>query len=422
MVAVLISKDTKAKIRKLREQGFTAAAIADQVGLSFHQVKRNWGQPVTVKPAPYRLGGSAQDREIVRLRDEAARLRRELESAHREKLNDDVVRDLIGTLARSPCEPPAWTTKVTPKKHGKTTAEVPVTSWADWHAAEVVSREQLNGVNEYNMAIMDRRVRLLVQRTISLAKEHGPGNYPGVIVNLLGDFVSGGLHPELVKTDAEGVLPAALRVRDLLVWGLAEMADAFGQVYAPAVCGNHGRNTPKPEYKDYVYENFDWLIYQMVIRAFDDRKDDRVKIDVRPANEVYYRVFEQRCLAMHGDMMGVKGGDGIIGALGPIMRGEIKVRGWADSAGIGYDHMDIGHWHQPLFLPRCTVANTLKGYCEYAKNALRAPITPPSQPLRFVHPVYGITSRWEVKVDERGASIGGKSEWVSVFDAARKGA
>jgi hypothetical protein len=40
------------------------------------------------------------------------------------------------------------------------------------------------------------------------------------------------------------------------------------------------------------------------------------------ANDVHYRVYGVRFLLNHGDMLGVKGGDGIIGAIGPIMRGE----------------------------------------------------------------------------------------------------
>lgn len=408
--------DLQERIRKARLNGETAAQIGAREKMSSDQVKRSAGWAAGVpERVVYQFGGDVKDREIVRLKDETTRLKKELEAAHRKALDDEAVREIIGSMVASPADPPAWLVKVA--KGQMKTPEVPVTSWADWHGAEVVHKDQLNGVNEYNPKIMDARVRRLVERTIGLAREHGPGNYPGIVVNLIGDFVSGGLHPELVKTDAEGVLPACMRVRDLLVWGLAALADEFGRVYAPAVCGNHGRKTPKPEFKNYAYENFDWLIYQMVIAAFKDRKDDRVVIDCRPANEVAYRVFNMRFLAMHGDMMGVKGGDGIIGAIGPIMRGEVKVRGWADSVGVGFDHMEIGHYHQSLFLPRLTVANTLKGPCEYSKLALRAPISAPSQPLKFVHPKYGITSRWEIKVDPHHEAE--KSAWVSVFDPAR---
>lgn len=362
---------------------------------------------------------SAQELEIRRLRDENAGLKRDKIESQREALDEDAVRKLIGVLASSPSNPPTWLIEGQAKV-GNKTPEVLMTSWADWHGGETVSRAQLNGVNEFNLEILERRVKHLVERTILLAKEHGPGVYPGAVVNLIGDFVSGGLHPELLKTDEEDVLPACVRIADLLLWGLTKMADAFGHVYAPAVCGNHGRHTAKPEFKDYVYKNFDWLIYRMVEKRLQDRKDDRVQIDWRSSNEVYYRVFNTRFMAVHGDMLGVKGGDGIIGAIGPIMRGEIKVRGWADSSKIPYDILVMGHWHQPLWLPRAIVANTLKGYCEYAKNQLRAPITSPSQPLWFVHPKYGITSRWDVKVDE--VESGAKADWVSVFNPAKEAA
>lgn len=418
----LPKRDQIIKCMEGRAAGKTNQALAAEFGCHYDTIKNRFREarsqglkvPDLEPQTPnVKVGGGAKDRKIVELADEIARLKTELMKAHREALAEDAVKEIIGILGAAPCTPPSWT--VTPaKKKGAETPQVPVTAWADWHGAETVSYEQLNGVNEFNLEILETRVRRLVERTISLARDHGPGVYPGIIVNLLGDFVSGGLHPELLKTDEEAVIPTALRVRDLFVWGLGALADEFGRVYAPAVCGNHGRNTARPEFKNYVYENFDWLIYQMTIRAFQDRKDDRIVIDTRPSNEVHYRVFKERYLAMHGDMMGVRGGDGIIGAIGPIMRGEIKVRGWADSSKRPYDMLVIGHYHQPLWLPRAVVANTLKGYCEYAKNQLRAPITEPSQPLWFVHPKYGITSRWEIKVNEYPETKGG--EWVAVFD------
>ncbi len=365
-----------------------------------------------IDPGDARIGGSAKDREIVRLRDEVARLGKEIKDQHRVSLDEEWMREQVGALVKHAVSPPNWL--VRPSKSAGGTSEVPMVIFADWHAGEVVSREETNGVNEYDPAIMERRVRHLVERVVRLAREYGPGNYPGIVVNLLGDFVSGGLHPELAKTDAEEILPTVLRVVDLLAWALGVMAEEFGHVYAPCTAGNHGRGTPKPEFKRYVYKNFDWLIYQLLARHF--AADKRIVFDIRPSNEVHFRVFGQRYLAMHGDMLGVKGGDGIIGALGPIARGEVKTRGQASSSGLDYDVLLMGHWHQSLWLPRAIVSNTLKGYDEFAKNALRAPISAPSQPLWYVHPKYGITSRWDVKVDDVDTKA--TPEWVSVFAEA----
>jgi hypothetical protein len=378
--------------RQLREQGLVTPVIPGQTRRS---------EPSTPE----------RDRRIVGLEDQVRDLQARLKDAHRDHLNEDAVREVLGVMARAPEEPPEWLTRVKTKADAK--QEVPVAIWSDWHYGEVVSRAETNGFNEFNPEIAERRIRRLLESTIDLCANHGPGKYPGIVINLLGDFVSGGLHPELAKTDAEDVIPASLRMRDLLVTLLTRAADVFGKVYVPCAAGNHGRATQKPEFKGYVYKNFDWLIYQLLVRHFD--KDPRVRIDVRPANEVTYAVYGKRFLAMHGDMLGVKGGDGIIGAIGPIMRGEIKARGQATSLGADYDILLIGHWHQPLWLPRAIVNNALKGFDEYAKNALRAAPTEPSQMLFFVHPRRGITSKWEVKLEEPPAAT---KQWVAWTEAA----
>jgi transposase-like protein len=413
------------EVVRLRGEGKSQNQIAKMLGVTRNVVRWRLDAAAHVESSgksrsTYKLGGDPKDRRIVALADEVKRLKREIELQHRSSIDEDEVRDIIGTLSIAPCEPPKWLVGARRARSGISTPEVPATSWADWHVGEVVKPSEVNGVNEYNLAIMEKRVRRLVERTIRLSQEHGPGNYPGIVINLIGDMVSGWLHDELIETDEETPLQCALRVRDLLVWALQAMADEFGHVYAPAVCGNHGRMTARPQFKALVYKNYDWLIYEMVKRALKDRKDDRIQIDVRPANEVFYRIWDVAYLAAHGDMLGVKGGDGIIGSIGPITRGEIKTRGRTSSSGMPFDMLVIGHWHQPLWLPRTIVANTLKGFCQFAKNALSATPTPASQPLWFNHPRYGITSRWEVKLEPAIAKD--KTEWVSVFDPVAKAA
>lgn len=396
-----VNKSTAEKMRRaLKKEGLLAEPTLE--------VKpRETAEKVEAeKPTP------AHERRIIELEDRLREANNKLKDLHRNELSDDAIREILGIIARAPTSPPDWTIRV-PAGTGKRTPEVPVTIWSDWHLAEVVEPEEVNGVNAYNIEIAERRIRRLFDSTVDLCANHGPGEYPGIVINLLGDFVSGSLHPELAKSDEEEVLPAMLRCRDILVAGLTRMADTFGRVYAPCASGNHGRQTPKPEFKRYAYKNFDWVIYQLLMRHFAD--DPRVHIDVRPSNEVHYKVYHQRFLAMHGDMLGVKGGDGIIAALGPIARGEVKVRGHSASYGQEYDMLLMGHWHQSLWLPRVTVANCLKGFDEYAKNALRAPVSEPSQPLFFVHPRRGITSRWEVKVDDPKPAA---KDWVSWSEVA----
>lgn len=397
---------------ELMEAGWANGPIAEELGVGENTIWRY----LKGKRKPKASGptGDSQERKIVYLQDKVARLEAALKAAHRQAIDDDKVAEILDFVKSHPVDPPKWMLrpKNTPEK-----PEVPVTIWSDWHAGEKVSRAEVNGANEFNLEVCEERIRRLVERTVRLTDKHH-GTYPGLALNLLGDFVSGGLHPELLVTDEVEVLEAMLWVKDILAWAIGEMVEQYGQLYIPCASGNHGRQTKKPEFKRYIHKNFDTVIFKLLERHFE--RDKRIRFDIRESNEVLYRVFNKRFLAMHGDMLGVRGGDGIIGALGPICRGEVKIRGSAVSMSAAYDTLLIGHWHQPLWLPRVIVANSLKGYDEFAKNALRAPVTIPSQPLFFVHPRYGITSRWEVYLE--GGLDSGTADWVSVFEPARMAA
>lgn len=349
--------------------------------------------------------------ELDRLKAENAKLRKELADARTDAFELDAIHTLIGRMADAPKNPQKWRLKA--PNVGKNLPEVPATIWSDWHYDEVVSLEETGGVNQYNTEIAEERINRLIERTIDICRHHGPKNIPGIVINLLGDNISGGLHPELLRTDEFGRIPASIRVHDIMAGALTRMADEFGNVYVPCASGNHGRNTHKPEYKGYVYHNFDWLVYEMLRRTLAN--DKRIVLDNPVANQVYYRIFNLRFLAMHGDMLGVKGGDGIIGAIGPIMRGEFKTRRQSGAVGQDYDYLLIGHYHQFLWLRNTIAASSIKGYDEYAKNVLRAAPEPPTQPLFFVSPKHGITSRWNIHVENQ-ADTTEKNPWISVFN------
>lgn len=356
------------------------------------------------------------DRRLTQLQDQVNRLTRALREAHRGADTADIIREVVGEIANAPRQTPPWITNPAKRQQHKPTPEVPITIWADWHVGERVEAEEVNGINAYNVEIAENRFQRLLDTTIKLCRENHTGVYPGMVINLLGDNISGGIHPELKATDEFDAIPAAIKVIDWLAGGLKRMADEFGRLYVPCCAGNHGRNTAKPEFKKYHQKNFDWLIYQMLRRHFAD--DKRIHFDIRPSNDVHYRVYGERYLALHGDMLGVKGGDGIIGSIGPIMRGEVKKSGQSNSLGLGFDKLVMGHWHQRLWLPRAIVAGTLKGFDEYAKNQLGAKPDRPTQPLWFVHPSHGQTAHWDIYVDDSPQPA---ADWVA-WQAGREAA
>lgn len=386
-----------------------------QRDIAARRIKADWSKYVEPEPAapePIETAKLNDDRRTERaLRDKITRLEAQLRELDRENVSEREVRERILKLAAETPDPPKWLVQ---DRKGSGVTGVPSTIWSDWHVGENVSAAEMHGSNAFSLAIAETRIRRLVERTVDLCFQHMTSpRYPGIVVNLIGDLVSGGIHPELAETDEDDLFPVILWTVDRLIASLTALADRFGMVFVACAPGNHGRAfDKKPRAKRYAYRNADWLICCLVERHFKAVGDKRVQFSIPPSGDVLYRVFSHRYMATHGDMLGVKGGDGIIGAIGPIMRGEIKMRHSEAQIGRDYDTLVMGHWHQMLWLPRAIVNNTLKGPDEYSRKFLRAPATPPSQALWFTHPKHGITCRWEVLLDDR--SVAASDDWVSV--------
>jgi len=162
------------------------------------------------------------------------------------------------------------------------------------------------------------------------------------------------------------------------------------------VTGNHGRNTKKPRAKGRNYSNFDWLLYQFLAKHFE--QDRRVQFLIPDGTDAHWTVFGHRYCMTHGDQF--RGGDGMIGALGPIIRGDHKKRSRNGQIDMGYDTLLMGHWHQLIQLQRVIVNGSLKGYDEYAA-ANNFGFEQPQQALWLTHAERGITFSMPVHVDER---------------------
>lgn len=344
-------------------------------------------------------------RHRLGLSDKVRELEAQLSSRRRDELTAENVRtSIIGLTEKSP-SPPGWL--IRDKAVGK--AGVPVTIWSDWHWGEVVDPEQINGVNEFDIVIAQRRARTLVERTIRLCKKNMvAADFPGLVLCLGGDMLSGDIHEELTETNELPTMPAMVDLFGVLIWGITQMADTFGRVFLPCVVGNHGRTTFKPRLKGKVYSNFDWLLYSFLEKHFE--ADRRVQFFVPTGADANFTVAGRRFLLTHGDTLGTAGGDGIIGCLGPILRGDFKARNSNQAVGLPYDTLLIGHYHQYMPLDRVVVNGSLKGYDEFTKLKMRAQPEVPRQALFFVHPAHGTICHWPVNVDEVSAARPG--EWV----------
>jgi len=353
----------------------------------------------------------APQSELDRLRDEVYELRAAAKAAKGSTIDTEYVRrKIIGlTTAVEQSDRPDW--MIQPVR-GKALPGVPVAFWSDWHWGEVVFPDQVNGVNEFNIEVAHARARRLVERTIRLLKNHVVNpDYPGIVVNLGGDMLSGDIHEELKESNEMPLLPALLDLFGVLVWAIEQLAEAFGFVYMPCVTGNHGRMSRKPQAKNRNFTNFDWLLYNLLAKHFAG--DKRIQFYIPDGPDALYQVYGHKYLLTHGDQF--RGGDGMIGAIGPITRGNQKKLARNSSVNREYDTMLLGHWHQYMPLHRTLVNGSLKGYDEYA-NSNNFGFEPPIQALWLTHPEHGVIMHLPVYLEPHPGRSGSTAPWVTWQD------
>ena len=336
-----------------------------------------------------------------------ARLENELRIANAQSADSIALKEILGTVALSldDITPPEWT-YAAPSKG--TSPGVPTLFLSDLHWGEIVRPGQVGGANIFNLAIARDRLRYTVETAVNLLKVLDSGmNYPGIVVPLGGDMVSGNIHEELQATNELATMPTVLDLFENLSAAIKLLADTFGHVFLPCVSGNHGRDTKKTWSKDRNHTSFDWLLYQFLARHF--AADKRVAFFIPEGSDALYRVYSTRYNLTHGDQF--KSSDSIIGPLGPLARGNQKKQARNQSIGQEYDVLLAGHWHTYIHLSRLIVNSSLKGLDEYAYQG-NFGYEPPQQALWVTHPRYGITYRMPVYCEQpkkRGAT-----EWVTV--------
>ncbi len=407
MPEALTDAELRETLRLLEEHDHNAAATAAALGVSPTTIRQ---RRALIKARGITLTGAkpSSNDEVARLRTKLAVAEKELREIVRDRVTAQEIREQLYGLANLTPEPPKWLfEKRVPGSPG-----VPMTLWSDWHYGEVVDPDQMGGQNAFNRAIAKDRIKRLATIVCDLAISHMvKPKYPGIVVCLGGDMISGAIHEELRETNDGPLQKSLLEVQEQLIAALEVMGDQFGRVFVPCVVGNHARTTIKPRAKGRAFESYEWNLYHQLARHFQSR-DKQFVFSVPDEADVPFSVMGHRFLLTHGDALGVKGGDGIIGSIGPIARGTFKVGRAEARVNRDFDTLLMGHWH--TYMPRseavpAIVNGALKGYDEFAHTILRVPYARPSQALWFVHPDYGVTAQWQMFVD--GKKAGSKRAW-----------
>ncbi|MBY0428017.1 MAG: hypothetical protein K2Q32_02240, partial [Alphaproteobacteria bacterium] len=249
------------------------------------------------KKRELRLAGEEATRRVIAAERKAekslkslAALRDQLKVAHRDGDAAEALTNLIHEVndqLPKKSEPPAWVIKASQEKGSVGT---PIAICSDIHYGEVVDKKIMAGRNEFNIEIANERLACFTDRVIDICFNHtGKPDYEGLVLLFGGDMFTGNIHEELEKTNEVPVTQAIPMLFDQLRTMVENFADKFGKVYVPCVVGNHGRTNKKPQQKNRVHENYDWLLYKFLQMHFQEhpKYKDRVVIDVREELDVH---------------------------------------------------------------------------------------------------------------------------------------
>lgn len=303
---------------------------------------------------------------------EVESLKRQLRQAQADRSMQEWARAIVLGLDEKAKDvrPAVWTREHNAASAGS--AGIPTLLLSDLHWGEVVLASEVGGCNEYDMEVARRRLQRVVEKTCDLLRHHVVGDYPGIVVCLGGDLISGAIHDELEQTNDGTVMQQSLDLFEHLQAAVRALADEFGHVHLPCITGNHGRSNRKWQAKRRAALSYEWLIYQFLKRAFAG--DERVTWDIPDGPDADFDLLGTRYRLTHGDTF--KSGDSMIGPLGPITRGTLKRSRMAAAMHQPYDHLLLGHWHTLLWGANQITNGSLKGFDEFAMSLSITPEAP----------------------------------------------
>jgi hypothetical protein len=344
-----------------------------------------------------------------RLRDDLARTRRELDAALRQLNSAEDLRRSVFRLVDPRPEPIAFEAQAASPHSAPETV---ILFASDWQWGEVIDLERMDGVNSYNVSIARARSRRFFQTAVDLLTKHWSGPPPARIILILGgDMISGEIHDELAKTNELLAIPALKDCAAHVMGGLDLLLASLPEVPIDVISipGNHGRVTRKPESKLYAETSYDTLLADIVELHYGASGEGRVKFYAPRSGDALFTIDGWVFVATHGDRIGSRGGQGLVGPAATVARGFKRIITEYAGRGIIVDFILTAHFHTSLRLEEGFVNGCLPGPSEYARDGRYRP-RPATQWFLAVHRRRGITQQREINVGvpEEGLLYGGR--------------
>lgn len=306
----------------------TVAEIAEHLQLSYSQVKYRMSK---LGLKPFKRASISND--IAKLGDRS--YKRRYEEALVELSNLQKEKEANLNLKSRKIQ----TYKIKKKLSTKESESTAVLLLSDWHYEETVKPQSVNHLNKYNENIATKCIQKTFQTAVKYIKLQQNETYvKTLVVALLGDFISGGIHDEL--KEGNSMLPgeAIWRVQNHIASGIEYiLSNTDVNLIIPCSTGNHSRITEKQRVATDYGNSLEWLMYKNLELYFLKKK--RVRFIVNEGYHTYLNVYDYTIRFHHGHSIRYNGGVG--GIYIPVNK---AIAQWNKSKRADLDC--FGHFHQ----------------------------------------------------------------------------
>jgi hypothetical protein len=252
----------------------------------------------------------------------------------------------------------------------------------DWHVEGCVTRQSVDGANEFNLAIAERRIRKTWQKALFLLDfARKISNIRDLVVWLGGDLINGAIHEELEESNFLGPAEAVLYVQDHVAAGLDLLLREakVDSITVVTSYGNHGRTTKKRRISTGYRHSWEWLAYSNLARHY--RQTPKITFKVEQGYHNWLDIQGHDVRFHHGDAIRYAGGVG--GVTIPLRK---KTAQWNKRRKA---HLDVlGHFHQFIDGWDFVGCGCLVGYDAYALE-IGAEFQQPTQTFLVIDRDYG---------------------------------
>lgn len=281
---------------------------------------------------------------------------------------------------------------IKPKRSSRTSETIPIILASDWHCEESVNPDIVNGKNEFDLEIADRRITKFFQSSLRMIEIWRAGTkIDSCVLALLGDFFSGYIHEELKELNALSPTHAVKWVQERIAAGIDMLLKEgkFKEIIIPCCMGNHGRTIMKKPASTMYRNSYEWLMYNNLAMKYD--KNKRVKFLISDGYHNIMKIFDTRVRFHHGDGMRYLGGVGGISI--PVNK---SITAWNASDPCDLDI--FGHFHQLKDSGDWICNGSLIGYNGYALS-IKARFETPKQALVMIEKKRGRTACLPILTD-----------------------